>query len=151
MSGCPLPSGTPPAQGATPDGPRDVDTGLHRWLQPRRASLTFKLLILLWFSWDQRRQRGWRAGRRRRAATPWPLILVEQALHLAAVGFDPRYPARHVDHQPVAAQHVLALGQYDTAEHGDQIGLGIEHGGLAGHDLVLLRHDHAAARLQPLD
>src|SRR5258705_4729198 len=98
MSGCPLPSGTPPAQGAIPRRPRDVDTGLHRLLQPRRASLALKLLILLWFGRDQRRQPGWRAGRPRRAAAPWPLILGEQALHLSAAGFDPRKPPCAVDH-----------------------------------------------------
>ena len=38
-----------------------------------------------------------------------------------------------------------------AAEHGDEVGLGVEHRGLAGHHLVLLGDDHVASRLQPPD
>ena len=53
--------------------------------------------------------------------------------------------------QAVAAQHVLALGQHHAAGHGDEVGLGVEDRGLAGHDLVLLRDDDTALGLQPAD
>jgi hypothetical protein len=35
-----------------------------------------------------------------------------------------------VHQQPIAAQHILALGQDHAAEHGDEIGLGLEHRGV---------------------
>ena len=93
---------------------------------------------------------AWRAWRReqRAACTTGRL---EQALHPAAVGFDPRHAGGHVHQQPVAAQHVLALGQDHPAEHGDEIGLGVEHRGLPGDDLILLGHHHIAFGFQPLD
>eukprot|EP01035_Chromulina_nebulosa_P035838 gene35837-48192_t len=51
----------------------------------------------------------------------------------------------------VAAQNVLGLGQHHAAGHGDQVGLGVEHRGLAGDHLVLLGHGYATAGLQPAD
>ena len=49
------------------------------------------------------------------------------------------------------SHYVLAVGQHDPAEHGDQIGLGVEYRGLPGRNLVFLRHDHIAACFQSLD
>ena len=47
--------------------------------------------------------------------------------------------------------HVLALGQHDAAEHGDQVGPGVEHRGFAGHHLVLLGHHDIALGFEPAD
>src|SRR6266851_275637 len=104
--------------------------------------------MLFGFIWGtDGRQSRLRASRRR----PTALRLNEEALDLSVVGFDPRYAGRHVHQKTVAAQHVLALGQYDAAEHGDQVCPGIENGGFAGYDLILLGHDHAAFGLEALD
>src|SRR5512143_2856607 len=113
-----------PKRRRPPWSPFAVDTVLSAGLQPRPARTKSKCLILFRFAWAEPRyrRRSARLGRTAIAAA----ALRQQGLHLAAVGLHPGDAGGHVDHQPVAAQHVLALRQDHAPEHGDQVGLGVE-------------------------
>src|SRR3954469_5041432 len=108
--------------------------------------------LQLFFTRDQRRYL-YRSRRRLRPTRSGPaaLSLHEHALDLAAVGFDARDAGRHVDLEPVALEHVLALGQHHPARHGDEIGPRVEDRGLTGHHLILLRHHDGPSGFQSAD
>src|SRR5262249_50837674 len=136
------------AQWKTPKPRPWLDTGSRPTAQPRGAAPELKHLTLFWFTRGEGRQ--WRTCAATLGTASLP-GLRKQSLHLAIVGFHPRDAGCHVNKQPIAAQHILALCQDNAATHRDQVGLGIEHRGFASHNLILLRHNDCPARLKPLD
>src|SRR5262249_15890537 len=63
-------------------------------------------------------------------------------------GFDARDAGVEVDHQTLAAHDVAALADDDVAAEDDRTGTKIVDAAVAARGLILLRHDHAAARLE---
>src|SRR5690606_15550571 len=80
-------------------------------------------------------------------------LLLDQHPHRPArfTGIDPRHPAGHIHHQPLAAHDIGALADHHIALQRDGVGSHVEYAGVAARGLVLLRDRHAAARFQPLD